>query len=500
MLIFLPITHVQARTVSSFEIDNEQTIIRAEKIIRQSYFTFWAEEEWWSDLEQIEQDKYETSITELIDGFREHHQENIKSLTTISHSVGRTKSIHVIVMPLEKNIYSYARDKIIYVNAEHLDHEDIALFLSVSFVDIKIEEVRGRDPLNPEETIVQQIIRNALPAYKATPSFAAQHYRAFEKNAFSSDDWIALFTYFIAENTSKDFFTDLSKSKLQGVEAINESLKRAESQETYGSLFRDWSVAIISNKSSLQDENVTLYENDFIDAVVFSGFKNKKITGKQETITLAPHSTQWIRYTPNTLGIDRQSQNILKIAIQPPLYPFQVTYIATDINGQKQLHHHTINENDAAGEIEIGLFGTYILSVTVVMPNPTNTTQNVTIKAYQDLSLQDGDIIQYRDDIFVIKGRFIRKILSPEIFNSYGHLSWNNVKEVDASTITQYQGSQLIKTVRSDKVFEIDSNGTAHWLDITPQQFEASGRRWDEIFIVNEYEMAWYTVGEKYTE
>ena len=51
-------------------------------------------------------------------------------------------------------------------------------------------------------------------------------------------------------------------------------------------------------------------------------------------------------------------------------------------------------------------------------------------------TIQDGDLIraQGTQDIYIVKTinnkQFKRLIINPDIFNSYGHLEWNNVQDV----------------------------------------------------------------------
>ena len=45
------------------------------------------------------------------------------------------------------------------------------------------------------------------------------------------------------------------------------------------------------------------------------------------------------------------------------------------------------------------------------------------------------------------------------------------------------------------KVYEINGDGTRHWLDISAEEFNASGRSWDMIYVINKAELNWYQEG-----
>lgn len=73
--------------------------------------------------------------------------------------------------------------------------------------------------------------------------------------------------------------------------------------------------------------------------------------------------------------------------------------------------------------------------------------------AHAQTSIVDGDLIRATgtQDVYIVKitgnKRFKRLILNPTIFNSYGHLSWANVKNVSHSTLNNYTTSNLVREV-----------------------------------------------------
>lgn len=71
-----------------------------------------------------------------------------------------------------------------------------------------------------------------------------------------------------------------------------------------------------------------------------------------------------------------------------------------------------------------------------------------------DVVINNGDIVKTAnsDDVYIIKlinnKQFKRLILNPDIFNSYGHLRWENVKTVNS--LEDYQESSLVREIYSD--------------------------------------------------
>ena len=123
-----------------------------------------------------------------------------------------------------------------------------------------------------------------------------------------------------------------------------------------------------------------------------------------------------------------------------------------------------------------------------------------------DLSgIADGDLITTADnpDIYIVKivgaKKFKRLILNPDIFNSYGHLRWEDVKTVEQAVIDAFAESQLVQEVNADgsiadpKVFILTSEpntdiGIKRWLNVTAEVFEQLGYDWDARFFINHTE------------
>jgi len=121
----------------------------------------------------------------------------------------------------------------------------------------------------------------------------------------------------------------------------------------------------------------------------------------------------------------------------------------------------------------------------------------------------DGDLISDSDspDIYIVKtvnGKYFRRlILNPEIFNSYGHLRWEDVISFPAGSIsgnsTVYELSELVIEVNPDgsvadpKVYRVSSvlnsdAGERRWLNVSSEEFEALGYDWDSIYYINHTE------------
>lgn len=117
----------------------------------------------------------------------------------------------------------------------------------------------------------------------------------------------------------------------------------------------------------------------------------------------------------------------------------------------------------------------------------------------------DGNLIKTADsfDIYILKikgaKKFKRLILNSEIFNSYEHLKWGNVKTVSRGAVDQYTLSEFVIEVNLDgsvkdpKVYRVTSSansdvGEKRWLNVSAAEFEALGYDWDSLYFINSME------------
>ncbi|MEA1937009.1 MAG: hypothetical protein U9N04_02775, partial [Patescibacteria group bacterium] len=126
----------------------------------------------------------------------------------------------------------------------------------------------------------------------------------------------------------------------------------------------------------------------------------------------------------------------------------------------------------------------------------------------------NGDIIRNPNaegvaqfDIYIVKTinneKFKRLILSPHVFESYGHLKWENIKLVDQDTINSYAISSLVRcfdpenNINDPKIYKLTLNndtGTKEHLNMTASEFEAV-YDWDAVYNINVVDRDAYLLG-----
>jgi len=135
------------------------------------------------------------------------------------------------------------------------------------------------------------------------------------------------------------------------------------------------------------------------------------------------------------------------------------------------------------------------------------------------VTIVDGDIVSpdavftedgityYPYDVFIVKilnGKtFKRLVLNPQVFDSYGHLEWSNIKIISAATVDGYITSQLVRQIDTQPVYKLvpdGDTGTKEWLNMTAAEFEAAGYDWDSIYVVNGTDIGNYNAGADITD
>ena len=109
----------------------------------------------------------------------------------------------------------------------------------------------------------------------------------------------------------------------------------------------------------------------------------------------------------------------------------------------------------------------------------------------------DGSLIRAKGDykVYIIMGGYKRWIQSAKVFDYYGHLNWESIIEVSSKELSGYQDSWLFRADGDKRVYEVNADGTKHWLDMTAEEFSITGRLWDMVYIINSLERDMYRTG-----
>src|SRR3989344_1051498 len=132
--------------------------------------------------------------------------------------------------------------------------------------------------------------------------------------------------------------------------------------------------------------------------------------------------------------------------------------------------------------------------------------------------IADGTLIKTADNpnVYIVKvtdnGQWKRLILSADIFNQYGHLSWSNIMTVSQAVLDGYQNSDVVRAfdpangVDDPKVYLLEpdmvgDDGIRRWVNVTAAQFtDELGYVWDQVYLINAFERDSYSTGSDVTD
>ncbi|HEB01514.1 MAG TPA: hypothetical protein ENI16_00770, partial [Candidatus Portnoybacteria bacterium] len=135
--------------------------------------------------------------------------------------------------------------------------------------------------------------------------------------------------------------------------------------------------------------------------------------------------------------------------------------------------------------------------VEVVVTNPDTQEGRLVNGFNYEGVLTDGSLLRAIGDykVYIIKGGYKRWIQSPRVFDFYGHLNWDRIITVTPEVRDSYQDAWLIRAAGDPRVYEINGDGTKHWLNMTSEQFTTTGRIWEMVYIINSAERDFYLTG-----
>ncbi|MDX1535959.1 MAG: hypothetical protein R3346_04340 [Candidatus Spechtbacterales bacterium] len=324
----------------------------------------------------------------------------------------------------------------------------------------------------------------------------------------------SLFMHYLVGHHGDSILLNLMQADGRGEDAVNNALERLNRTDTFQNLFRDWTVANYVNGSTTEGEKNYSYNSSLLNfsnlhitsPVQYSMFPDNSISSN---FFASYGAANWLKFVPGQLGANGANTLNIKFSTSPTNSGFHVPYIVTDILGQTRVEE--INLVNGSGIANIDNFGTSVISVVLAPshyyktnnPNPGSSSFTINVSTDNgavagETTYTDGSLLRAQggSKVYVIKNGTKRWIPSAKIFNGYGHLRWEDIIDVDPSVLSFYQDSSLIKFIGDYRVYEVDTFGsTKRHLNITPQQFESAGYRWDAIYEVNQSEFNSYLTG-----
>lgn len=330
----------------------------------------------------------------------------------------------------------------------------------------------------------------------------------------------SLFMHYLVGRYGVEILSSMMSAKSAGIESINGALNALGYEEKFSDVFSDWIVAVYVNSETNNEPDKYGYKNtnlSFGNLHVLPS-STARIYGNYSSslsFILDNWSGHWYRFVPGSLG----EETVLHIKFSNiENKSFSIPYVVSDFFGGVEVKFFDLTKSSV---LSVPDFGTFVSSL-VVIPNlvmeggdKISETGKLSIETFVSNSFADrfseGALIRAVGDnrVFIVKngskiGRtYKRWIQTEEVFGFYGHLKWEDIIDIEPSLLLDFEESYLIRRAGDAKVYEVDppspqaSEGQSRfgrkvWLDMTAEEFEASGRDWDAVYEVNDFEFNWY--------
>ena len=319
------------------------------------------------------------------------------------------------------------------------------------------------------------------------------------------------FGHYLAEQYGEKILSEtLRNSKRVGIPSLNEYLALKGYSERFEDIFGYWMTANYLNDYSR--DNRFGYSDQDLKYIHVTPQEQVYLSGSLSNISI-PRNLKawqpvWLEFNFNSYSGD-PSKSVKLSLVGENNNLFSASYLVFYNDGTIQFGKFRSNQSN--GSVYIISGGKPIQKIVVM---PTNITKmndfgksEVGASLRIDLSLvekkeaeaaiiQDGALIKRKgeSEIYVVWGKY-KRYLPAGVINLYGHLNLADAIGLEPEIFNSYTTTNYVKYVNDEKVYALWPDGTKHWLNITPQQWDASGRDWEAIFTINDLELNYYQAG-----
>jgi hypothetical protein len=320
----------------------------------------------------------------------------------------------------------------------------------------------------------------------------------------------ALFAEYLVEQFGQPILSETLKYTTSGIASLNSYFQNKGRTERFDDVFMNWMGAIYLNdntKDTRLGYNRTELRNIRVGAQQQS-FLSGSFGEKFLVQSLKDWQPAWLEFNVS-LASDKSIKLILSGDTKEK---FLVSYLAFFNSGR--VKYGKINYSNGNGTAAIFNSAEGLNRVVVLVTKATKTSVFSDHEPSSFISVRgsiieskeakteiiDGALIKRRgeSEIYVIWGKY-KRYLVPGVIALYGHLDPNTAIELEPEIFDTYTTSNYVKYVNDEKVYAVWPDGTKHWLNITPQQWDASYRDWNAIFTINEHEVNYYSTGANIT-
>lgn len=384
---------------SSFDV-SERSEITAILKTKTSKLYFYIDNKWWDSLNYLEKQEAEKALDALGEEFNQIIYPSLTSAygTEWRPGIDYDYSITVLLHPMKKEARGYFSRadeyprvqapnsnmrEMVYLNADYLTDSLAGSYLAHEFMHLITFNQKERIYDVEEEVWLNEARAEYAPTlagYDDEYPGSYLHDRARIFLRYPSDpitEWqglsqdygaLNLFFHYLVEQTNVEVLVDSLKMRSNGIESINESLKKNGFQENFSQLFTNWTIAVLVNDCSLGSEycykNENLKNIQVVPLINFLPLEGKITLGSNQS------SKDWAGNWFKLIG----GKGTLRIEfIGNPNNVFKIPYISTDSSDKNHLNYFQLDQSQI-GEIVIPGFGEDVKKVIIIPSVQTKTS------------------------------------------------------------------------------------------------------------------------------
>ncbi len=438
--------------------------------------------------------------------------------------------------------------EMIYLNTEYLNTPSAKVFLAHEFTHL-INFYQKEKLRNSVEEIW---LNEARAEYSATlcgydseyiGSNLERRVNDFKRNPTDSlTEWTNqtadygvanIFMQYLAGRYGEGFLSRTMKTELVGIASVNQALTEAGSIERFNDIFINWLVATWVNDCQFGEGQKYCYLSSALINTNFQvapQMRNWLAAGEGTEFSFSDNLKDWSGRWYEILPLG-SGYNLLISFKGDSAGSFQAPILITKKDDTQALRFLKL-DNAQSGSDLIFNFGSEVRSVVLMATSRVkqagfygselayNFSYTARLTSASALAASEakvsslpaetpppsatvkpdwasGTLVRVRHDnkVYVINGQYRRWLQSPEIFNAYPHFNWQNILEVSQIELDFYPEVFLVRAVDDHRVYEINGDGTKHWLNMSAEQFSNSGRKWERVSVINQTERDWYRTG-----
>ena len=319
---------------------------------------------------------------------------------------------------------------------------------------------------------------------------------------------VALFAQYLADQYSANIFREMMRSPYVGFASIEDALRSLGKPMSFAEVFANWTVANYLNDISINprygylNSRLRSFRLPMADIVSATGeitFITKDWANNGYRLFGAAQGTLTASLSGNQNPSSTLGMNVVRLENGNT-----TVRSSMGVNGslliQEAYSPHATYLFLPFSKVSAGYFKESepprLLTLRVSISPNTQPVEDVAPLTLIP-SYPEGSLIRARGDykVYITKGLFRRHIVSADIFKFYGHLGFASVIEVTPEELAHYKLSAWVRADGDPRVWEINGDGTKHWINIPGEQFAPSGRDWNGVYIINARERDWYVRG-----